>query len=168
MVIEEVQLASFNPPIVGFIENMIPDPEILRLHTIRLRKYLPANHPRFQLFVKTLYNSRRHGTRVVMIKADLENVETIDEMFHQLDLENVIQCLSWKEFISLGSPLRDTAFQKQVLFNKHYRSVVLSGFKDNEDNVKMIFKSTTSSQHTTITSKEPLEMNLLQTTFKIG
>jgi hypothetical protein len=58
MVIEEMMLASINPPTVGFIENMIPDPEILRLHTIRLRKYLPANHPRFQLFVKTLYNAR--------------------------------------------------------------------------------------------------------------
>jgi hypothetical protein len=98
---------------VGFIENMIPDPAILRLHTIRLRKYLPANHPRFQLFVKTLYNSRRHGTRVVMIKANPENIETIDEMFQQLDSENVIQYFSWKEFVSLGSPLKDTAFQQR-------------------------------------------------------
>jgi hypothetical protein len=159
MVIEEMTLASINPPTVGFIENMIPDPEILRIHTIRLRKYLPPNHPRFQLFVKTLYNSKRHGTRVVMVKCDPENVETIDEIFKQLDIENVIQFFSWKEFISLTPSLKDTAFHKQVLFNKHFRSVVLSGFKDNEDNVKMVFKlSTNSTNQTSITNnKDPLE-----------
>jgi hypothetical protein len=35
---------------------------------------------------------------------------------------------------------KDVAFQKQFNFNKKYRSVRLSGFKDNDDNVPMRYK----------------------------
>jgi hypothetical protein len=154
MVIEEMRLNSNNPPIVGYFEDIIPDPDILRMHTVRIRKYLPPNHPRFQLFAKTLYNYKRHGTRVVMVKCDEENLETLREMFLALD-EKVVKFFSWKEFTSLQPQLRETAFQKQVLFNKYYRSVVMSGFKDNDDNVTMMVKPTQTGQIDD--TKDPLE-----------
>jgi hypothetical protein len=151
MVIEEMRLNSINPPTIGYFEDIIPDPDILRLHTVRIRKYLPPNHPRFQLFAKTLYSSKRHGTRVVLAKCDEENLETLQEIFLALD-EKIVKFFSWKEFTSLQHQLRDTAVQKQIRFNKYYRSVIMSGVKDNDDNVTMVVKSQQSNQ-----PRDPLE-----------
>jgi hypothetical protein len=158
IVMDEVRLMTINPPTVGFFEDIVPDPDNIKMHTIRLRKHLPAKHPRFQLFVKSLFDSKQRSTKIVVLKCDQCDFDTIHELFVELDKKDTIKFFSWKEFTSLPSELRDTAFQKQLLFNKTYRSVVLSGFRDNEDNVKMIYKIKQTGQiEESEDKKDPLE-----------
>jgi hypothetical protein len=113
IVLEEIRLSDVDPPNLGYIEELIPDSEILRMHTIRIRKYLPAGHPKFQLFVKTLYDSRRRSTKVVMVKCNISDIDTLQVMFNNLHKEKTIKFCSWKEFTSLNDVLRDVAVLKQ-------------------------------------------------------
>jgi hypothetical protein len=79
-------------------------------------------------------------------------------MFQKLDDDKKIKFFSWKEFTSLQPELRDIAFQKQLLFNRTYKSVVLTGFKDNDDNVKMVYKiPQTGEIEISEEKKDPLE-----------
>ena len=55
IVLEEIRLNDVDPPNLGYLEELTPDNDLLRLHTVRIQKYLSTNHPKFQLFVKTLY-----------------------------------------------------------------------------------------------------------------
>jgi hypothetical protein len=158
MVVEEIRLKSINPETVGYFEEMVPDPDILSYHTKLLRKYLPPKHPRFQLFTTSLYDSKRRSTRVVMVKCDPENFITLQSMFNNLDEQKITKFFAWKEFMSMSVQVRDVAFQKQVRFNKTYRSVTIKGFKDNEDNVPMIYKfPLTGSIEQQEDQKDPLE-----------
>jgi hypothetical protein len=140
IILEEIRLTSVNPSTLGYLEQVVPEPDNLRMHTIRIRKYLPEKHPKFQLFSKTLYDSRRRGTRVVMIKCDEEDYDVLQDHFLTLNTQQVLNFFPWKEFTSLNDPLRDTAFQKAFNFNKNYRSVTMGGFRDNEDNIPMRYK----------------------------
>jgi hypothetical protein len=161
IILEEIILNSVNPTTLGFLELLIPDPDNLRLHTVRIRKYLPEDHPKFQLFSKTLYDSRHRGTRVVMIKCDKENYEQLDSMFNQLHQEKTLKYFPWKEFTSFNDEVRDIAFQKIFNFNKYFRSVRLEGFRDNEDNIPMKFKLRQTGQVETNARKDPLENMLV-------
>jgi hypothetical protein len=118
---------------------------------------LPDPHPKFQLFSKTLYDSRHRGTRVVMVKCDKENYEELLRMFNNLHEEKTLRFFAWKEFTSLNYMLRDVAFQKILNFNKHFRSVKLSGFRDNEDNIPMKLKMTSTANTGKDDPKDPLE-----------
>jgi hypothetical protein len=140
IILEEIRLTSVNPSTLGYLEQVVPEPDNLRMHTIRIRKYLPEKHPKLQLFSKTLYDSRRRGTRVVMIKCDKEDYDELQDQFLTLNTQQVLNFFPWKEFTSLNDPLRDMAFQKAFDFNKNYRSVTLEGFRDNEDNIPMRYK----------------------------
>jgi hypothetical protein len=140
IVMDEVRLMTINSPAVGYFEDLVPEPDNIKMHTIRLRKHLPPKHPRLQLFVKSLFDSKQRSTKIVVFKCDQCDFDVVHELFQKLDEENKIKFFSWKEFTSLPPDLRDTAFKKQLMFNKTYKSVVLSGFKDNDDNVKMIYK----------------------------
>jgi hypothetical protein len=157
IILEEIRLNDVNPPNLGFFEYLIPDTDNLSLHTIRIRKYMPDNHPRFQLFNKTLYDSRNRGTRVVMVKCDKDNFDELLDMFRTLNHENTIKFFPWKEFTSMNSVVRDIAFQKVFKFNKLFRSVKISGFKDNEDNIPMKYKIKQTGQIENDTHTDPLE-----------
>jgi hypothetical protein len=161
IILEEVRLNEINPPNLGFIELLVPENDNLRLHTIRIRNYLPPVHPRFQLFTRTLYDSRRRGAKVVMIKCDRDDISTLKPMFQSLHEQDIIKFFSWQEFTSLNSVLRDTAFQKIFAFNKYFRSVTIQGFKDNDDNVPMKYRIKQSGQQETPGETDPLESMLV-------
>jgi hypothetical protein len=163
IILEEIRLTDVDPPNLGFLEELVPDYETLRLHTIRIRKYLPSGHPMFQLFVKTLYDSRRRSTRVVMVKCNGKDIEELQSMFINLHKAKTIKFCSWKEFTSLNDVLFDMAVQKQYQFNKYFRNVPMSGFKDNEDNIPIHYnrnQSNTSSV-TEDETADPLEQILV-------
>jgi hypothetical protein len=45
--------------------------------------------------------------------------------------------MSWREFSGMNDELRKVAIRKEMLFNREYDSLLITGFKDNEDNVTM-------------------------------
>jgi hypothetical protein len=118
---------------------------------------MPSDHPRFQLFNKTLYDSRNRGTRVVIVKCDRENFEELLDIFRTLHQQNTNKFFPWKEFTSMNSVVRDMAFQKVFKFNKLFRSVKISGFKDNEDNIPMKYKIKQTGQVENQSPTDPLE-----------
>jgi hypothetical protein len=106
--LEEVHLNSLDPVNIGYFEEMVPDPETLSLHTKRLRRYLPKGHPRFQLLPKMLYDSNHRAVKVIMAKCDEENFEKLEEMFMDLNSDQIITFFPWKEFTGMGTELRDS------------------------------------------------------------
>jgi hypothetical protein len=171
IIIEEIRLNEVNPPNLGFIELLVPEQDNLRLHTVRIRNYLPREHPKFQSYTRTLYDSRRRATKVVMVKCDQVDLSPLKEMFQSLHDQGTIKFLSWQEFTSLNTELRDTAFQKLFNFNKHFRSVTITGFKDNDDNVPIKYRIKQSGQQEGTNPPDPLESILVSNylgTYKAG
>jgi hypothetical protein len=150
--IDEVHLSSLEPTNIGYFEELVPDPDTLSLHTIRLRRYLPKGHPRFQLLPKMLYDNNKRSAKVIMAKCDPEHYEILKKMFQDLHDNKIITVFQWKEFLGLNPNVKSIAVHKQIMFNRKYRSVRLVGFKDNEDNIPMKYKPETTGTHTTVTT----------------
>jgi hypothetical protein len=100
IVLDENALMSIKPPNVGFLETTIPHNETLDLHTSRLLKKLPADIPKFQLCVLSLYVRTGNRCRIIVMRADLENIPRLQEEMNKLNTNSTVPFFHWGEYLS--------------------------------------------------------------------
>jgi hypothetical protein len=133
LMIDENALMSIRPPNVGFLEATIPRNETLDLHTQRLKKKLPTDVPKFQLCISSLYVRTGLRCRVIVMRADPENVERLQEEMNKLNETKSVAFFHWGEYLSLTTEQREDIINHQNKWNANIRSLLLSGFTNNAD-----------------------------------
>jgi hypothetical protein len=137
IVLDENKLMSVRPPNVGFLETIIPRNETIDLHTKRLQQKLPANIPPFQLCISSLYVRSGQRCRVLMMKAEQQHVAEIQEAMSNLAGVNKTPFFPWGEYLSLTINQREDIINHQNRWNKAVKSLLLSGFTNGSDKLKM-------------------------------
>ena len=137
LVLDENVLTSVRPSNVGFFETTIPRNETIELHTKRLLKKLPKNSPKFQLSISSLYVRSGSRCRIIMMRADSENVTTLQEEMRKLNDKKTLAFFHWGEFLSLTQEQRESIINHQNKWNKNIRSLLLTGFTSNPDSHPM-------------------------------
>jgi hypothetical protein len=138
IVIDYNDLDTVDPVHLGFMEDIIPRYETLHLHHQRLSALLPKDTPKFQLNLQSLYGRSGERCRVVMINCDKDNIQKLKDNFQELHDTDMLRFYPWKEFIGLPNNLKSVAIKRQNNFVNSFRSVLLRGFIDNNNNVPMI------------------------------
>jgi hypothetical protein len=138
IVLDYNDLESMEPNLVGFLQDIIPRYETVHLHQERVEKMLSKGCPKFQLSIQTLYGRSGERCRVVMINSDKRNVQELKEIFADLHKEECLKFYPWIDFLVLPMELKELAIKKQNIFTNSYRSVLLQGFIDKDNNVPMI------------------------------
>jgi hypothetical protein len=143
IVLDENALMSIKPPNVGFLETTIPRNETLELHTKRLLKKLPADVPKFQLCVSSLYIRTGNRCRIIVMRADPENIPRLQEEMNKLNSNNTVPFFHWGEYLSLTMEQKENVINHQNKWNANVRSLLLQGFTTNADKHSMKTKDET-------------------------
>jgi hypothetical protein len=147
LVIEVNELYSINPPNVGSLETAIARHETLDLHKSRILKKLPKNIPNFQLCVSTLYVCPGISCRIIMMKADPDDVLMLQEEMAKLSTGvNKIPFFQWGEYLALSKEQKISLVNHQLKWHSAFRSVILKGFKENIDDIKMKLEEDTAME----------------------
>ena len=137
LVIDENPLTSIKPPTVGFFEAIIPRLETLDLHTSRLIKKLPKDVPKFQLCIYSLYVRSGLRCRIMVMRADPENVLRLQEEMQKLNDDKTVSFFNWGEFLSVTTEQREDIIIHQNKWNSNVRSLLLKGFTNIADTFPM-------------------------------
>jgi hypothetical protein len=137
IVVDYNNLDSIDPVHVGFIEDIVPRYETLQLHHTRLVDLLPTNAPPFQLNIQSIYGRSGSRSKAVMVNCDIENEQILKVMLDSLHKNEQLEFYPWKEYVGLPIELKEVLIRKQNNFLNNYRTIILSGFIDNDDNVPM-------------------------------
>jgi hypothetical protein len=93
-------LDDINPTQLGILEYSTPKYEYIGIVRERITKMLPENSPKFQLTIQTLF-ANGANTKVVMIKCDERNKNSLKTLFDELHNKNKIIFFNWERFINL-------------------------------------------------------------------
>jgi hypothetical protein len=137
IVLDYNNLDSIDPVHVGFIQQLVPRYETLHLHHARLTELLPIDAPMFQRNIQSIYGRSGERSKAIMVNCDKHNENTLKIMFNKLHKEEHVSFYPWKEYITLDYNLKEIIIRKQNMFLNNVRSIILSGFLDNNDNVPM-------------------------------
>jgi hypothetical protein len=135
-------LDDVNPFHLGYMENIIPRHETVNMHASRIQSLLPNNAPKFQLQFGTIWSKTGDRCRVVMVKCDEGNSDELLELFEDLNNINAICFFSWSDYLSCTAEQKTTIVKKINNWRGNYRSILISGFCDNDDNVPMVYDNT--------------------------
>jgi hypothetical protein len=136
MVIDYNDLESTNPINAGFLVNVIARPETMSIYKARINQLLPDRSPRFNLSVQALHGPNQKTCRVFMIKCDKKNVVEIVKVLNKI-VHPCINFFSFQSFLNMTPGKKLTVVLDQYNWSTNYRSLLLNGFKDNEDNIPM-------------------------------
>jgi hypothetical protein len=136
--IEYNQLDSVNPNKLGFLQNISTRHDTLDIWHARLLELLPKNIPKFQLSIQKIFVRGGPGSSVVMIKCDFENMNTLNKAFENLNDAKLITYFPFKEYGALPISKKITIIREQNRWYGQYRSLLLKGFIDVEDNIPMV------------------------------
>jgi hypothetical protein len=137
--VEYNTLDCLNPQNVGYLEEVTSSRDTVMLHEERLRKLLPSTAPSFQVNLVRIYGSGSDSktTYLVMVQSKLEDVEHLCYLIEALDEASMIVFFPWSEYITITQDKKQTVVSNYRKLNYMYRSVVVSGFIDNDDNTPM-------------------------------
>jgi hypothetical protein len=136
IVLEYNDLDSVLPPSVGFLLDIIARPETIQLHKDRIKQLLPENAPRFNLSIQTIHGPENANARVFMIKCDKVHLSTLTRMFCAVD-ENYIKFFPWNSYAIQQEGQKLTIIKRQLQYTNSFRNLLLTGFKDHDDNIPM-------------------------------
>jgi hypothetical protein len=140
IIIEINDLDDVNPVQLGFVENIIPRNDTIQMHQNRLNALMPNNAPKFQLCISSLWGKTGERCKVVMIKCDDINKEGFLQTFEKLNDEKILSFFPMTDYTSGCSQEQKTTIIKRINTRMaHYRSILIGGFCDNDDNVPMVF-----------------------------
>jgi hypothetical protein len=131
------ELDDINPYKVGFLENLIPRMETLNMHTHRLRSMMPSDAPKFQLQLGPLWGGNGEKTRVVLIQSDEKNRDILKQMLEEMHAAKLVSFFPWTCFMSCKPEQKSTVVKRINTRRANYRSLLISGFRDNDDNIPM-------------------------------
>jgi hypothetical protein len=143
MIIEINDLDDVNPVQLGFIEHIMPKLETISLHQKRISNMIPPNSPKFQLQVSSLWGKSGERSKICMIKCDECNKEIMLQIFEQLNEDNTISFFPMTDFATGCTQEQKTTIIKRTnKWRAQFRSILIPGFCDDEDNVPIIYDNT--------------------------
>jgi hypothetical protein len=134
--LEYNDLDSVLPPNIGFLLDIIARPETIQLHKDRIKQLLPSNAPRFNMSVQTIHGPDNSNARIFMLKCDKLHLSSLTRMFREID-ETHIKFFPWNSYAILQAGQKLTIINRQLSYANSYRSLLLTGFKDHNDNITM-------------------------------
>jgi hypothetical protein len=140
IIIEINDLDDVNPVQLGFIENIIPRNDTIGMHQHRIAALMPNNTPKFQLIISSLWGRSGERCKVVMIKCDEVNKDGFLQIFEKMNEDNILSFFPMTDYSPGCSQEQKTTIIHRINARANqYRSILIGGFCDNEDNVPMIF-----------------------------
>jgi hypothetical protein len=101
---------------------------------------MPMNAPKFQLQISSLWGRSGERCKVVMIKCDDANKDGFLQIFKQLNKDNILSFFPMTDYAPGCSQEQKTTIIKRINARANqYRSILIGGFCNNDDNVPMIF-----------------------------
>jgi hypothetical protein len=150
--LEYNDLDTVLPPNIGFLENTIARSDTAKLHKERIRSMLPKDAPRFSLAIQTLHGPDHSSTRVFMITCDKKYLLTLTKLLIDLQ-DDHCKFFPWNEFICLSPGQKLTVINDQVQYTTVFRSLILKGFCDHDDDIPMQLQDSNDMDTTSL----PLE-----------
>jgi hypothetical protein len=137
--IEYYPLKTKTPMNVGFLYKINPRDDTVNLHCTRIRQLLPAGSPEFHLVKQPLYTGRSKALVLVM-KADGADVPKLAQMMNVLNSQRAdLEYYPWEDYLALNRLQRQTIINNQNTFNSTFRSFLINGFIDNDDDIPMVY-----------------------------
>jgi hypothetical protein len=144
--LEYNDLDSVLPTNIGFLEDMIARPDTVELHKNRIIELLPKGSPRFAMSVQTLHGPDNKSTRVFMLKCDKKHLAELTRLL--LDLPNSqVKLFPWNSFSCLSPGQKLTIVNEQIHYATIYRSLILKGFIDRQDDIPMQSNNSSNKFH---------------------
>jgi metal-responsive CopG/Arc/MetJ family transcriptional regulator len=158
IVVENNNLHTVTPTNVGFLEHVVPSHESVHLHTARLQQLLPSDMPKFQVsLVKTHISDRRY-IYLVMIQSHSMHVDTFSQHLRDLAEKKYIKYIPWHFYMSRTAGEKYSILQELKTWISLFRSITVTGFRDNTDIVKMQ-ESTTDDMVTTTNTYQTITVS---------
>jgi hypothetical protein len=132
-------LDNVNPVQLGFIEHIIPKNDTLQMHQNRLIKLLPHDTPKVQLHTSSLWGRTGERCKVCMVKCDKANKEGFLHAFDKHNNEKTIAFFPMSDCLSCTQDQKTTIVKRVNGWRAHYRSILINGFIDNDNNVPMVY-----------------------------
>jgi hypothetical protein len=142
IIIEINDLDDVNPVQLGFIENIIPRLDTINMHQNRLNAMMPPNTPKFQLHISSLWGKTGERCKVCMVKCDEANKEGFLQIFEKLHEHNIIKFFPMTDYTSCLPEQKTTIVKRINTWRAHFRSILIHGFCDNDNNVPMVYDNT--------------------------
>jgi hypothetical protein len=130
-------LSSLTPFNVGFIKQVTASRNTIFLHKVRVSNLLPKDAPKLQVSLQQIYSAERSITYFVMIQSAEEDVSELKQMLIYLTTQNKMVFYPWSNFANIEFDQKQTTINDNRRWNFLFKSIVISGFKDNNDDIKM-------------------------------
>jgi hypothetical protein len=151
--VEYNDLDTVNLINVGFMRNITPRFDTLGLQQERLEKACPPGTPRFQVSLQSLHAGTGFSScKILMIKCDKHNLNNLIQVFDKLNQHGVWNFFPFNAFNIMSTGCKITLIKAQVKWSTIYRSLVLKGFNNGRDHIKMHHDP---SNDTTMNNNEP-------------
>jgi hypothetical protein len=131
------RLETVIPYNVGILENVIPRHDTLLLHYERINKLLPLSAPLFMVSLHKTFGKDGKWLLTVMIKAEKDNVNKLSEMLLELNKQGKIGFFPWHDYSCMNSGKKLTQLNIWRKWSLTLYSLLITDFKDDEDNIPM-------------------------------
>lgn len=135
--IEYNNLNSVIPYNIGFLEQVTSSRDTLLLHENRIKLMLPVVCPEFQVNLQKFFDNDHQATYVVMLQSSKDDVPELTKLLLDLVAEANLMFFPWKWYQTMTLEKRLTIFNDNRNWNFHYKSIIVTGFMDNDDNVQI-------------------------------
>jgi hypothetical protein len=122
---------------VGFLEQAVQSRETTSMHKARLLKHLPLNTPDFQINLYKANNTDTRATYLVMVQTDKDNVGILTKILQKASKDHDLGFFPWHEYMRLSNIEKQMCLSELRMWNDKYKTIVVNGFNNNEDNVPM-------------------------------
>lgn len=135
--LEYYPLRAATPMNVGFLYNIIPRDDTLKIQCGRLRNMLPEGCPDFHLVKQPLYMGKTK-TMVLVMKADEPNIPLLAQLMNAVNKKRAdIEYYPWDSYLALNRLQRLTIINSQNKFTSSFRTLMIHGFADDDDDIPM-------------------------------
>jgi hypothetical protein len=147
MNVELNNLECILPMQVGFFEFIVARNETMDLYAKRLQDILPKGAPKFQLNLSTI-KAKHDRARVLMVSCKPNDLIIMENIMKNLVAAEKIHFHLWKFFHTMELDKKQTVILEQNKHNGDYRSHMLHGFIDEDEEICMIIEENSNNNKT--------------------
>jgi hypothetical protein len=130
--LEENNLREIHCPKVGFLTQCHPRASLIKVFEERIKQTLSSYHyPPFYCAIEHI-SIRQTTTKVVVIRSAEKDVAELLDLFKKAGRIHFHKFVPWREWNAMISPKQLDLIQKQNKNITSSKSIIVSGFKDNE------------------------------------
>lgn len=119
--------------------NVCPCKDTVLIHQKRLEQVLEIHKNEFHVSKQQLYGGHKHHCFILMIRGGTDDYNDINNKLLELHADEQLEYFPWNEYIGLNRLQNMTLINDQNEFTAKYRSLLITGFADDADNIPMVF-----------------------------